>query len=252
MSVAPRIAAPTPAPVPQQHTFLESILYHLLPGVAVLLCMLLLAALLPDWPLELVLYASACIGVVPVQLGILYYHGYRRNGRLSLDGIVLYRERIGVWKVVLWALGTFLWAGLAFTFAKPHLNAWLLPAFQWLPPLFQPLKGDLTGFSYGIRLTTALLGLIGTCWVAPAVEELYFRGFLLPRMERMKGWAPAANAVLFSLYHLFTPWENLTRIVAILPMLYAVQRNRSIWISMLAHTLLNTVGMVGVLFVWLG
>jgi membrane protease YdiL (CAAX protease family) len=44
------------------------------------------------------------------------------------------------------------------------------------------------------------------------VEEMYFRGYLLPRISRLGAWAPLVNTVLFSLYHLFTPWLNVGRI----------------------------------------
>ncbi len=39
--------------------------------------------------------------LIPIELGILYYQGRKRNGRLSLEGVVLNRERLPVW--------TFLW-----------------------------------------------------------------------------------------------------------------------------------------------
>jgi uncharacterized protein len=237
---------------PRQHTFLESLLYHLLPGVALLGAIFLLAALLPGWPLILVLFTSVALVMVPVELGILYYHGYRRNGRLSLEGIVLYRERISLWKVVLWALGTGLWSYVIFRYTQSYLNGLLQPYFDWLPPTLTQVTGNLTGYARGFWVATALVGLAFNGFIGPIVEEMYFRGFLLPRMERLKGWAPAANAVLFSLYHFFTPWENLTRIVALLPMVYAVRLNRSIWISMLAHSLLNTTFMIVPVIAWLG
>ena len=41
-------------------------------------------------------------------------------------------------------------------------------------------------------------------------------------MNTLGKWAPFINAILFSLYHFFTPWQNLTRIVALLPYIYVV------------------------------
>lgn len=54
--------------------------------------------------------------------------------------------------------------------------------------------------------------------VGPVVEELYFRGHLLPRIDRYGRWAPVLNTVLFSLYHFWTPWQNPAHILGILPM----------------------------------
>jgi membrane protease YdiL (CAAX protease family) len=76
------------------------------------------------------------------------------------------------------------------------------------------------------------------------VEELYFRGYLLPRISRFGAWAPLINMVLFSLYHFFTPWQNLGRIVGLLPMVYTVWWKRSIYVSIAVHVLGNVSVMV--------
>jgi AcrR family transcriptional regulator len=39
------------------------------------------------------------------------------------------------------------------------------------------------------------------------VEELYFRGYLLPRISRFGGWAPVINCCLFALYHFWQPFN---------------------------------------------
>jgi membrane protease YdiL (CAAX protease family) len=79
------------------------------------------------------------------------------------------------------------------------------------------------------------------------VEELYFRGYLLPRIPASKQWAPLINVLLFSLYHFFSPWQNVTRIVALIPFVYAVAWKRNIRIGMWAHCLMNTLGMIPLL-----
>ena len=52
--------------------------------------------------------------LIPFELGYLLREGRRRNGRLSLEGVVLYRERIPSWQFALLAVGLFLWSGVAF------------------------------------------------------------------------------------------------------------------------------------------
>jgi len=51
------------------------------------------------------------------------------------------------------------------------------------------------------------------------------------------------NAVLFSVYHFFTPSENVSRILALLPMVYAVWWKRNIRIGIILHCGGNAVGM---------
>jgi hypothetical protein len=55
-------------------------------------------------------------------------------------------------------------------------------------------------------------------------------------------WAPLVNVVLFSLYHFWTPWNFLSRVVLLAPMVYLVRWKRNIYIGMIAHCLLNLIG----------
>ena len=52
------------------------------------------------------------------------------------------------------------------------------------------------------------------------------------------------NTVLFSVYHFFSPWRNLTRVLAIAPMVYAVSWKRSIFVGIAVHCLLNSIAML--------
>ena len=76
---------------------------------------------------------------------------------------------------------------------------------------------------------------------------MYFRGFLLPRLNQLKGWAPLVNVLLFSLYHFFSPWENLIRIIGFMPMVYVAWWKRNIYLGMIVHCAGNTVGALGML-----
>jgi uncharacterized protein len=86
----------------------------------------------------------------------------------------------------------------------------------------------------------------------PIVEEVYFRGYLLPRISRFGAWAPLINTVLFSIYHFFTPWQNIGRIIGLLPLVYFVWWKRSIHISIAVHVLGNVSTMLLLLPVLLG
>jgi len=64
-------------------------------------------------------------------------------------------------------------------------------------------------------------------------------------MNKLGIWAPFINGVLFSVYHFFTPWENITRILAMTPYLYAVWYKKNIVIGIVVHLSLNLVSMAG-------
>jgi membrane protease YdiL (CAAX protease family) len=75
--------------------------------------------------------------------------------------------------------------------------------------------------------------------LAPLVEELYCRGYLLPRLARLGTWAPMVNVALFALYHLWKPWDFLSLVVILAPMVYAVWRTRDVRVGIAVHIGLN-------------
>ena len=84
-------------------------------------------------------------------------------------------------------------------------------------------------------------GAIFGAIVGPVVEELYFRGYLLPRMHGRA--APVWHSLLFAAYHVFTPWMIVTRTIGLLPLVYAV-RTKNILVGIIAHVLVNSVDVV--------
>jgi membrane protease YdiL (CAAX protease family) len=79
-------------------------------------------------------------------------------------------------------------------------------------------------------------------------EELLFRGLLLPRMKSAFGkydWL--GNGVLFSVYHLHTPWVIPTSLVDIFALAYPSRRFQSAWMGIIVHSTQSVVVLVVVL-----
>jgi CAAX protease family protein len=76
-------------------------------------------------------------------------------------------------------------------------------------------------------------------FLAPWVEELFFRGLLLPRMRAAFGkgdWL--VNGAIFTAYHLHEPWVMpATFLDATFTAAYPTKRFRSIWIAVVSHTI---------------
>jgi membrane protease YdiL (CAAX protease family) len=76
-------------------------------------------------------------------------------------------------------------------------------------------------------------------FLAPWVEELFFRGLLLPRMRKAFGkgdWL--VNGAMFTLYHLHEPWVMPgTFLDATFTAAYPTKRFQSIWIGVVSHTI---------------
>jgi membrane protease YdiL (CAAX protease family) len=81
--------------------------------------------------------------------------------------------------------------------------------------------------------------LVAVALLAPVVEELLFRGLLLPRMRGAFGKRDfVANGTLFTLYHVHQPWSMpATLIDGIVSQAYATRRYQSTWMGLITHTL---------------
>jgi len=231
-----------PQPVSEQdiqpHSIWKSITLHLLPG-ALLLVFFVMAVPFVEH-LGLPLRFAAMLGVflvlIPFQLGVLFYEGKKRNGRFSLRGVVVYRERIPLWQYLLWVPLLVVWSSIWALLLSPFGDFLLKTVFSWLPAWF--MYSDNSGTSRIILVV--MVTVYGIANVSAAiVEELYFRGYLLPRLSRLRGWAPLVNTVLFALQHFLTPWQQPFIILGVLPQAYLVSKKRNIYLGILAHSILN-------------
>jgi uncharacterized protein len=230
-----------------QHSLGTTIAYHLLPGIVILAGYVLITPFLRNVGLPSAMGISLIVLLVliPLELGILYWQGKKRNGKFSLEGIVLNREKTPAKQFALLTFVALFGAVLCFALLG-WLDRTLLTLFAWLPDWFF-INEDMSVYSKTIQFVNWLGIFLITGILAPYVEELYFRGFLLPRMAWMKNWAPVAEAFLFALYHFWSPWQLVTRFLAVLPLVYIVNRKRDLRIGVAAHWLLNTIGSIELL-----
>ncbi|SRR6266498_395137 len=232
--------------IEDQHSILLSVALHLIPGVLILVAYLLIAAPLVQalgYPPYLGWVVAMCLALAPVELGLLLYLSWKKNGKLSLRGVVHYTEKplktgALVGYVVILIIGLVIATALLTpvdTFVYNHL-------FSWIP--FESAGGAggfLSGYARSTVIVTLVVSLIFTGVILPAIEELYFRGYLLPRLSRAGRWAPILNMVLFSLYHLWTPWQFITRIGFFLPTVWVTWRKQDLRVSLWVHCLSNTI-----------
>ena len=232
----------------EQHSIGLSLFLHLLPGFLIGGVYFVLLPLLHQWgyPSVMGLMCTILLVLVPVELGYLLYEGKKKNGRFSLHGVVLYRTPIPIWNYILWVPVVFVVLGCIFTLMKPVDTLLQQHLFAWVPLMESGLQ---KGYSQAVLIRTYVMLAIFGVIVGPLVEELYFRGFLLPRMGYAGKWAPLLHSFLFGIYHVWTPWMFLTRTVGMLPLIYAVQR-RNLHVGILIHMLVNVVDVIaGVSFI---
>jgi uncharacterized protein len=234
----------------EQHSLPRSIALHLLPGILTGAVFFLIAPIsqrngLPAlWALGI----ADLLVILPFIGGLLFYEGYKRNGRLSLDGVVLYRERIPWWQYLVFVPVVVASAAI-FPLLEPVTNFISDSLFFWWPEMYH-LPEDLRGFSPAIIAATFIFNFVTVSLLAPILEEIYFRGYLLPRLSRFGFWAVPIHTTLFGLFHVWTPWMAVVRAIGIIPFAGIVQRKQNIYIGMIAHILLNTLDVLtGVMLV---
>lgn len=226
-----------------QHSFLKSVALHLLPAVFVFAFYILAAPFVIrlGFPPGLALLLGFLFIGTPIELGYLLYLGKKRNGTFSLRGIVLYREPMPIWQYFVFFL---LLLAFGVLFLISPVTAFLAEnVFWWLPNFLLPDgSSSYPPFAPTAILITLILGFFFDGIVNPIIEELYFRGYLLPHIARF-GWiAPLMNAFLFSLQHYWQPYNFPLIFIIQLAIVYVVWRKRNIYISMLAHCAGNSIG----------
>lgn len=236
-------------PAPLHHSIPRSVVLHLLPGVALVAFYVLMAPQVIRWgfPPAFALFLGIPFVLVPVQLGYLLYQARRTTGTWSVASVVPYRAPLRPRTYVLLSIGVFVWfvvVASALALLQPAIVDAL---FSWLPDWFldpfpDPDHADRT--SRSLLIAYFVVGFAFNGVVGPLVEEMYFRGHLLPAIDRLGVWAVVLNTVLFSLYHFWTPWANLERIGGLLALTYVVWRTRNVYIGIVVHVALNTIGMV--------
>lgn len=81
-----------------------------------------------------------------------------------------------------------------------------------------------------------------------AGEELWWRGYILPRQELAFGrQAWLLNGLLWAAFHAFKWWDVLALIPICLLIAYSAQKLQSNWAAVIAHTLFNLSGFVVIL-----
>lgn len=197
----------------------------------------------PTWMLLLITVLGTGAELV-AGLILLRKEGYRLTFSQLRDRLRL-RWPKG-WKA--WAIALVIFAlGMALSMAAGPVNQALAstPGFhppQWWPAASNPLveiNGAADAFpdinlsgNYLFVLLNFLVGLVCNIFG----EELYYRGYLLPRMRKTFGkWDWAANGILFTLKHVYQRWLYPGILVGGLAFAFAAGPLGSLPLAMVYH-----------------
>jgi len=227
-----------------QITINRQILYHFYPGIIITLFYVLVSEPLVSigYPGLTALLLAEIFVLAPVGLTHLFWKGKSLNGKFSLKNVVYYTKQISLKQYLIWSLIGIVACFLIYIPLYPIGLYIKENLFSWLPewyfdPGFGTSDSQLIAkvFLFGIFID----GIIG-----PVVEELFFRGYLLPRMAYLRNWAPVLNGLLFGLYHFWQP-HNYVAITAIgIILSWIVWKKQNVYLGIIIHCSINIMGAI--------
>jgi len=229
-------------PNAQQHTLLKSLGLHVLPGALTTAAFVTLKPLLDSggYPPLLAFLLAVALVDLPVLLGVMLVAGKKRNGCISLEGVVLYRDKVSWRTFALVFVGAFVAVYALMMLVGPLSNVLAESVFSWLPEwMFLEEQVQYQSYARNALLVTFSLQLVLTGLVLPWVEELYFRGYLLPRISRYGRWAPLLGGLFFGLYHVWQLFSFPTLFLLGTALAAVVWWKRDIRISIALHVFAN-------------
>ena len=152
------------------------------------------------------------------------------------------QQYVGFWTFTGIVCFSLIWAIIAFQLMKPISSFLQNTLFDWVPSWFK-LENYLISAQYDSEtIKVTFLLVIVASFIIPFWEEVYFRGFLLLKKEKPAKSPVFRNTILFSAYHLWSPWLLLTRVIATYPINHYVWKKKNIFLSITVHCTLNIVG----------
>jgi uncharacterized protein len=227
----------------QQLTKVKSILFHLYPGVFITLGFIVLAPVSVKYgfPPQF----GMLLAIILVALPLLLLHLFkvkRQENKKSIFSLNGYTNKLPAGKLILYSVGLVIFAFTIWGITAPMNKVINEKLLYRLPNWFT--AQDFTEYDESKIAITLVLNLLFNGMLAPYIEELYFRGYLLSRMNAWGKYAFVVNALLFSLYHFWQPYIYLTLIISLLPMTFLVWKTKDLRLSILTHCLLNLVGAI--------
>ncbi|MBN2499527.1 MAG: CPBP family intramembrane metalloprotease [Anaerolineales bacterium] len=168
------------------------------------------------------------------------------------------------WRDVLWGIGITISGMIGIAVfggvSRYLIGAGLIPLSDRIPAALNPLinsndpavLAELTGGA--LKGNWGLVALYAVTFFFNIVgEELWWRGYILPRQELIHGrWTWVIHGVMWCLFHVFKYWDLLSLLPVCLLIAFSAQRLKSNWAGLIAHALINGLGVLGILLLVVG
>jgi len=221
------------------------VLLHLYPGILITGLYVLITPTINTlgFPSLLSLMLCFLMIIVPFELGYLIHKARRNNGNdsslkhLLVNEIMSNKKFVSI--IILGIIASILIAGLTQiidTSIKEKI-------FSWLPNWYYYDK-EFDGYSKNALLLTGILRIFIDGMIIPYTEEIYFRGYLLPRIKGKGLLVPILATILFALYHFWQPWNYLSLLIISAILVFPAWYFKNYKISLYIHLMINLIGSI--------
>lgn len=219
------------------------VLYHFYPGILITIGFVVLAPVVIEYgyPPQFAMLGSIALVAVPVLI-LHLKRAAAREGVYGVGELNGYTAKLPFGRLILYCLGLVLIAFVIWGLTQPLNKIIGDRLLGWLPAWYT--LQDFAGYDPDKIKTTVMFNLVLNGLIAPYLEELYFRGYLLPRMETWGKRSFMVSALLFSLYHFWQPYLYITIFLSLIPMTYVVYKTKDLRIAIVTHCLLNLIGAI--------
>lgn len=220
----------------------KQLFYHFYPGLAILIVYILAGPWIVDsgYPGLTTLLLAELFILAPIGLGHLLWHSRKSVDEHRFRKLLPFTKKLSIAQYFKWSLLGMLACILVYLPLYPMGLYVREQVFHWLPEwYFNPIYGTT---DTRLLAKVFLAGILIDGIIGPTVEELYFRGYLLPRMTYLGKWAPIINGLLFGLYHFWQPHNYLAIIGIGIILSSIVWKKQNVYLGILIHCTLNILG----------
>jgi membrane protease YdiL (CAAX protease family) len=210
---------------------------------------------LNEWGVPGVVSGNLCITGPLVLMFVAAIVAYRLEGNPMTWEAFKARYRLGriSGKLWLWSLGLLVFSFLAEQAMSFTTDIMLkIKLFQppgFLPEMLDPRVDPTTLKDFmGVPIEGAwwiLLMFVGILFFNIFGEELWWRGYILPRQELAHGkYAWVFHGILWTLFHFFWKWDLFVLLPTCLALSFVAQKTKSTWPGIIVHFILNGLALI--------
>lgn len=230
----------------RKQSYIESIFLHIMPGILLTAFTYVMTYIFRAKVISSFLFLEIGSIVILLPWVLLILNKYKKvENANSIKELIIYHNKSKWYEYIIYCFVTLLLAVIVLMIFGKTIHLFIKESvFFWLPKWLDisDIFANSKSYSKNMILTVWFFGIITTGITAPILEEIYFRGFLLPRIRGNEIVVIIIGSVLFGFYNCWNLWMLPGRIIIVALLICIVLKKRNIIIALYAHCLLNLIG----------